>query len=107
MRVLDSKDEYKELDHTKAGILSDDIIITHDEDTYHELAGMMLLENKPGIKILEPRETYSLEKRLSALVRISDEAATTTNTLVPRFASSLISVWNIFASTPVGLILGR
>lgn len=68
MRVHDSKDEYKELDHTKAGILSDDIIITHDEDTYHELAGMMLLENRPGINILEPRETYSLEKRPSALV---------------------------------------
>ena len=68
MRVQDSKDEYKELDHTKAGILSDDIIITHDEDTYHELAGMMLLENHPGIKILEPRETYSLEKRPTALV---------------------------------------
>lgn len=68
MRVHDSKDEYKELDHTKAGILSDDIIITHDEDSYHELAGMMLLENHPGIKILEPRESYSLEKKLSALV---------------------------------------
>lgn len=68
MRVHDSKDEYKELDHTKAGILSDDIIITHDEDSYHELAGMLLLENRPGIKILEPRETYSLEKRPSALV---------------------------------------
>ena len=68
MRVLDSKDEYKELDHTKAGILPDDIIITHDEDTYHELAGMLLIENRPGIKILEPRETYSLEKRFSALV---------------------------------------
>lgn len=68
MRVQDSKDEYKELDHTKVGFLSGDIIITHDEDTYHELAGMMLLENRPGIKILEPRETYSLEKRLSALV---------------------------------------
>ena len=68
MRVHDSKDEYMELDHTKAGILTDDIIITHDEDSYHELAGMMLLENRPGIKILEPRESYSLEKRLSALV---------------------------------------
>ena len=68
MRVIDSKDEYKELDHTKAGILSDDIIITHDKDTYHELAGMMLLENRPGIKILEPRKTYSLEKGPSALV---------------------------------------
>lgn len=68
MRVHDSKDEYKELDHTKAGILSDDIIITHDEDSYHELAGMMLLENRPGIKILEPRKNYSLEKSISSLV---------------------------------------
>ena len=68
MRVHDSKDEYAEVDHTKAGILPDDIIITHNEDSYHELAGMMLLENRPGIKILEPRESYSLEKRLSALV---------------------------------------
>lgn len=68
MRVHDSKDEYKELDHTKAGFFPGDIIITHDKDSYHELAGMMLLENRPGIKILEPRETYSLEKRPSALV---------------------------------------
>lgn len=68
MRVHDSKDEYKELDHTKAGILSDDIIITHDEDTYHELAGMMLLENRPGVTILEPQETYSLEKSIPSLV---------------------------------------
>lgn len=68
MRVQDSEDKYSELDHTKAGILPDDIIITHNEDTYHELAGMMLLENRPGIKILEPRETYSLEKKASTLV---------------------------------------
>lgn len=68
MRVSGSKDEYKELDHTKAGFLSGDVIITHNEDTYHELAGMMLLENRTGVKILEPRETYSLEKGPSALV---------------------------------------
>lgn len=68
MRVHDSKDVYAEIDHTKAGILSDDVIITHDEDTYHELAGMMLLENRPGINILEPQETYSLEKSISSLV---------------------------------------
>lgn len=68
MRVHDSKDEYAEIDHTKAGILSDDIIITHDEDTYHELAGMMLLENRPDINILEPRETYTLDKTKSSLV---------------------------------------
>ncbi len=68
MRVQDSKDEYKELDHAKAGILSDDIILTHDEDTFHELSGMMLLENRPGVTILEPQETYSLEKSIPSLV---------------------------------------
>ena len=68
MRVQDSEDKYAEVDHTEAGIMAGDIIITHNEDTFHELSGMMLLENRPGIKILEPRETYSLEKRLSALV---------------------------------------
>lgn len=68
MRVQDSEDKYSELDHTKVGFLSGDIIITHDDDTYHELAGMMLLENRPGIKILEPRETYSLEKSIPSLV---------------------------------------
>ncbi|AFR52027.1 hypothetical protein ECBP1_0077 [Escherichia phage ECBP1] len=68
MKAPDSSDKYFELDHTKIGFLSDDIIITHDEDTYHELAGMMLLENRPGIKVLEPRETYSLDKTISSLV---------------------------------------
>ena len=68
MRVHDSKDEYMELDHTKAGILSGDIILTHDEDTFHELSGIMLLENRPDVKVLEPQETYSLEKSSSALV---------------------------------------
>lgn len=68
MRVIDSKDEYKELDHTKAGFLSGDTIITHDENTYHELAGMMLLENRPDINILEPRENYTLDKTKSSLV---------------------------------------
>ena len=68
MRVQDSEDKYAEVDHTEAGIMAGDIVITHNEDTYHELTGMMLLENRPGIKILEPRETYSLEKKASALV---------------------------------------
>lgn len=68
MRVHDSKDEYKELDHTKAGFLPGDIVITHDKDTFHELSGMMLLENRPGVTILVPQETYSLEKPSSALV---------------------------------------
>ena len=68
MRVQDSEDKYAEVDHTEAGIMAGDIVINHNEDTFHELSGMMLLENRPGIKILEPRETYSLEKRPSALV---------------------------------------
>lgn len=68
MRVQDSKDEYKELDHTKAGILSGDIILTHDEDAFHELSGIMLLENRPDVTILEPQETYSLEKSIPSLV---------------------------------------
>lgn len=68
MRVQDSEDKYAEVDHTEAGIMAGDIVITHNEDIFHELSGMMLLENRPGIKILEPQETYSLEKRFSALV---------------------------------------
>lgn len=68
MRVIDSEDKYAELDHTKAGMLADDVVITHNEDTFHELSGMMLLENRSGIRILEPRETYSLEKSTLSLV---------------------------------------
>lgn len=54
MRVQDSEDKYAEVDHTEAGIMAGDIVITHNEDTFHELSGMMLLENRPGINILEP-----------------------------------------------------
>lgn len=68
MKVPDSTDKYAELDHTKAGFLKGDIIVTHDEDTFHELSGIMLLENRPGVTILEPQETYSLEKSISSLV---------------------------------------
>lgn len=68
MRVQDSEDKYFELDHTKAGFMKGDIILTHDDDTFHELSGMMLLENRPGVTILEPQETYSLEKSISSLV---------------------------------------
>lgn len=68
MRVHDSDDKYSELDHTKAGFLKGDIIITHDWDTFHELSGMMLLENRPGVTILEPQEIYSLEKSIPSLV---------------------------------------
>lgn len=68
MRVQDSKDEYKELDHTVSGFMRGDFIVTHDDDTFHELSGIMLLENRPGVTILEPQETYSLEKSISSLV---------------------------------------
>ena len=68
MRVQDSEDKYAEVDHTEAGIMAGDIVITHNEDTFHELSGMMLLENRPGITILEPQETYSLEKSIPSLV---------------------------------------
>ena len=67
-RVQDSEDKYSEIDHTKAGFMAGDIILTHDEDTFHELSGMMLLENRPGVTILKPQETYSLEKSIPSLV---------------------------------------
>lgn len=68
MRVQDSEDEYKELDHEATGFLKGDIVVTHNWDTFHELSGIMLLENRPGVTILEPQETYSLEKSISSLV---------------------------------------
>lgn len=68
MRCLDSEDKYAEIDHTASGFLKGDIIVTHNWDTFHELYGIMLLENRPGVTILEPQETYSLEKSSSALV---------------------------------------
>ena len=68
VRVQDSEDKYSEIDHTKVGFMAGDIILTHNEDTFHELSGMMLLENRPGVKVLDPQETYSLEKRPSSLV---------------------------------------
>ena len=68
MRVQDSEDKYSEIDHTKVGFMAGDIILTHDKDTFHELSGMMLLENRPGVTILEPQETYSLEKSIPSLV---------------------------------------
>lgn len=68
MRVLDSEDKYYEVSHTKAGFMKGDIVVTHDWDSFHELSGMMLLENRPGVTILEPQETYSLEKSVSSLV---------------------------------------
>lgn len=68
MRVQDSEDKYFEVSHTKAGFMKGDFIITHDWDAFHELSGMMLLENRPGVTILEPQETYSLEKSIPSLV---------------------------------------
>lgn len=68
IRVHDSRDEYKELDHTVSGFMNGDIIVTHNWDAFHELSGIMLLENRPGVKVLEPQETYSLEKPSLALV---------------------------------------
>lgn len=68
MKVQGSENDYVELDHTKSGFLSGDFIITHDKDTYHELAGMTLLENRSGVTILEPQEIYSLEKSISSIV---------------------------------------
>lgn len=68
LRVEDLADKYSELDHTKAGLMKGDIVVTHDWDLFHELSGMMLLENRPGVTILEPQETYYLEKPISSLV---------------------------------------
>lgn len=68
MRVQDSEDKYFEVSHTKAGFMKGDIVVTHDWDTFHELSGMMLLENRPGVTILKPQETYSLEKSIPSLV---------------------------------------
>lgn len=68
MRVQDSEDKYFEVSHTKAGLMKGDIIVTHNWDTFHDLSGIMLLENRPGVTILEPQETYSLEKSISSLV---------------------------------------
>lgn len=68
MRKHDGEDKYAELDHTKAGFMSGDIIITTTEREYHELTGMLLFENISGVTVKEPAESYSLEKSVSALV---------------------------------------
>lgn len=68
MRTQDNEDKYAELDHSKAAFMPGDIVITHTEDAFHELSGMMLMENRPRITIKEPAKTYSLEKEDSALV---------------------------------------
>ena len=61
-------DSYVELDHKKAGFLPGDIIITTTEQEYHELSGMLLLENISGVTVKEPAKSYSLEKTISAIV---------------------------------------
>lgn len=68
MRKQDSEDKYAELDHKKAAFMPGDIVLTHDEETFHTLNGLMLLENKPGVSIREPAKSYSLEKEPFALV---------------------------------------
>ena len=68
MRQQDSDDKYVELDHTKAAFMPGDILITHSEEVFHEMSGMLLLENKAGVDIRMPEKTYSLEKAVSALV---------------------------------------
>jgi hypothetical protein len=55
LRVEDSEDKYAELDHTKAGFLKGDIIVTHDKDTLHELQGLALIAGRKLIvRVLEP-----------------------------------------------------
>lgn len=68
MRSRDSVDNYAEVDHAVSGIMKGDIIVTHNLDVFHELSGIMLLENHPGVTILEPQETYNIDKSSSALV---------------------------------------
>lgn len=68
MRIQDSEDKFFEVDHSKAGFMPGDILITHTEEVFHELSGMMLLENHPSISIKEPAESYLLEKEVSAIV---------------------------------------
>lgn len=68
MRTQDSDDKYAELDHSKAAFMPGDILITHTTDIFHEMSGMLLLENRSGVTVKEPAETYSLDKEVSALV---------------------------------------
>ncbi len=68
MRTQDSEDKYAELDHSKVKLLPGDILITHNEDIWHEAQGMFLLDNIGGVSFPKPSETYSLDKPVSALV---------------------------------------
>lgn len=68
MRAQDNQDRYSELDHSKVKLLSGDILITHDEDTWYEAQGLFLLDNISGVHFPRPAETYSLDKQVSAIV---------------------------------------
>lgn len=68
MRKQDGEDKYAELDHSKVKMLPGDILITHDEETWHEAQGIFFLEGTGGINFPKPAETYTLEKEVSALV---------------------------------------
>lgn len=68
MRTQDNQDRYSELDHSKVKLMPGDILITHDEDTWHEAQGLFLLDNIGGVQFPRPAETYSLDKQVSALV---------------------------------------
>lgn len=68
MRAQDNEDRYSELDHSKVKLMSGDILITHDEDTWHEAQGLFLLDNISGVQFPRPAKTYSLDKQVSALV---------------------------------------
>lgn len=68
MRTQDGQDKYAEVDHKYTGFMPGDIVITHEEELFHELAGTLLLENNSVARIMPPQETYSLDKEVSALV---------------------------------------
>lgn len=68
MRAQDNQDRYSELDHSKVKLIPGDILITHDEDTWHEAQGLFLLDNIGGVQFPPPAKTYALDKQVSALV---------------------------------------
>lgn len=68
MRKQDQEDKYAELDHTKVKLLPGDILITTNEEEWHEARGLFLLDNIQGVQFPEPAKTYTLDKQVSALV---------------------------------------
>lgn len=68
MRRQDNQDQYAELDHSKVKLLPGDVLITHDEETWHEAQGMLFLDGIGGVVFPPPAKTYSLEKEVSAIV---------------------------------------